>query len=75
MRPIPAAECVKTFQPKVVYLYHYDQAYARWLSDPQGSRPPDDQNTAATIQAFRDAIQGASIEFREGLWYPSQVAR
>ena len=75
MRPIPAAECVKTFKPKVVYLYHYNQAYARWLSDPQGARPPDDQNTAATIQVFRDAIRGEAIEFREGIWYPSQVAR
>ena len=75
MRPIPAAECVKTFQPKIVYLYHYNQAYARWLSDPQGSPPPDDQNTAATIQVFRDAIRGESIEFREGLWYPSKVTR
>ncbi|MDP6582221.1 MAG: hypothetical protein QF681_16330, partial [Vicinamibacterales bacterium] len=27
MRPIPVAECVKTFKPKVVYLNHYDQPY------------------------------------------------
>ena len=36
MRPIPVAECVKTFGPSVVYLIHYDNATARWFGD---SRP------------------------------------
>jgi len=70
MRPIPVAECLKTFGPDVVYLYHYDQRYTRWLSNPQGSPPPDDQDTPATIRAFRDAIAGESIEFRDRRWYP-----
>jgi L-ascorbate metabolism protein UlaG (beta-lactamase superfamily) len=70
MRPIPLAECLKTFQPDVVYLSHYDQPYARWLTNPEGSPPPDIQDTPATIQAFRDAIEGESIEFRDRRWYP-----
>ena len=70
MRPIPAAECVKTFKPKVVYLNHYDQGYAAWLANPRRPRPGGTQDTAATIQAFRDAIQDEPIEFRDGGWYP-----
>ena len=70
MRPIPAAECVKTFKPKVVYLNHYDNGYAAWLGNPSRPRPGGAQATAATIQAFRDAIAGESIEFRDGGWYP-----
>ena len=70
MRPIPAAECVKTFKPKIVYLNHYDQGYARWLTNPRGPRPGGAQDTAATIQAFRDAIQDEPIEFRDIGWYP-----
>ena len=70
MRPIPAAECVKTFRPKVVYLNHYDQGYAAWLGNPRRPRPGGAQDTAATIQAFQDAIEDESIEFRDGGWYP-----
>ena len=70
MRPIPAAECVKTFKPKVVYLNHYDQGYAAWLGNPGRARPAGAQDTAATIQAFRDALQGEPIEFRDRAWYP-----
>jgi L-ascorbate metabolism protein UlaG (beta-lactamase superfamily) len=70
MRPIPVAECVKTFRPKVVYLNHYDQPYTRWLSDPTGDVPADAQDTPATIRAFSEAIQGEGIEFRDVDWYP-----
>ena len=70
MRPIPAAECVKTFKPTIVYLNHYDQAYAAWLGNPRGPRPGGAQDTAATIQAFRNALAGESIEFRDAGWYP-----
>ncbi len=70
MRPIPVAECVKTFTPAVVYLNHYDQAYTRWLTNPQGSPPPDTQDTPATLRAFREAIDGEAIEFRDAGWYP-----
>jgi L-ascorbate metabolism protein UlaG (beta-lactamase superfamily) len=75
MRPRPASECVKTFRPKVVYLNHYNQTYASWLGNRQGAAPRDAQDTPATIQAFRDAIAGESIEFRDGGWYPPIPAR
>ena len=70
MRPIPVAECLKTFRPKVVYLNHYNRAYSDWLSSPQGDPPPDTQDTPATIRAFREAIEGEGIEFRDAGWYP-----
>ncbi|HIE92404.1 MAG TPA: MBL fold metallo-hydrolase [Acidobacteria bacterium] len=73
MRPIPLAECVKTFKPKVVYLNHYDQTYTRWLSNPQGAPPPDAQDTPATIRAFQAAIDGEGIEFRDAAWYPPRA--
>jgi L-ascorbate metabolism protein UlaG (beta-lactamase superfamily) len=69
MRPIPAAECVKAFMPKVVLLYHYDQGYAAWLQNPERPRP-DAQATAATLEAFQTAIRDEPIEFRHGGWYP-----
>lgn len=68
MRPIPLAECLKTFKPTVVYLNHYDNAYTRWLTNPEGDPPPD--ATPATIRAFREAIAGEGIEFRDAGWYP-----
>ena len=74
MRPIPAAECVKTFKPKIVYLNHYDQGYAAWLGNPRRPRPGG-QDTAATIRAFQDALEGEPIEFRDGGWYPPLPAR
>jgi L-ascorbate metabolism protein UlaG (beta-lactamase superfamily) len=72
MRPTPVAECVKTFKPKIVYLNHYDRIYAGWLGNPQGEPPPDVQDTPATMQAFRDAIAGENIEFRNADWYPQR---
>ena len=74
MRPSPVAECLKTFTPSVVYLHHYDNPHARWLSDPANPRP-DPQATAATIQAFREAIEGEAVEFRDANWYPPVAGR
>ena len=71
MRPIPVAECAKSFKPRVVYINHYDRGYAAWLTDPRGPRPDSALEMASTIQAFRDALQDEPIEFREGDWYPA----
>ena len=70
MRPRPVAECLKTFRPQVVYLYHYDNASARWFADPSQPRPDNAREIAATIQSLRDALEGESIELRDGDWYP-----
>lgn len=72
MRPIAVAECLKTFTPQIVYLYHYDQRYASWLGAPKGTPPVDIQDTPATIRAFQAAIEGLSIDFRDHRWYPER---
>lgn len=72
MRPRPVAECLKTFRPKVVYLYHYDNASARWFADPSRPRPDNAREIAATIESLRDALEGESIELRDPDWYPGR---
>ena len=72
MRPRPVAECLKTFRPQVVYLYHYDNASARWFANPDQPRPDNAREIAATIRALRDALDGESIELRDGDWYPAR---
>ena len=70
MRPIPVAECVKTFGPEMVYLIHYDNATARWFDNRDQPRPDNAEAIAATIQTFRDALEGEPIEVFDSDWYP-----
>ena len=70
MRPRPVAECVKTFGPSVVYVYHYDNASAGWFGDRSRPRPDNASQVAATIQALRDELEGEPIEVRDAEWYP-----
>ncbi len=70
MRPIPLAECLRTFGPKVVYINHYDRPHANWLADPNGEDQPYDQDTPATIRALEDALEGLGVEFKDAGWYP-----
>jgi L-ascorbate metabolism protein UlaG (beta-lactamase superfamily) len=73
MVPAAAAECAIAIKPKVVYVYHYDQSYAARLTNPangaSGSEA-NEKNMIASVQAFRDALKGQAIEFRDGNWYP-----
>lgn len=72
MSPAEVADCAKTLRPNVVYIYHYDQdfasnaanttRYAKWLAE--------GTTVAESLQAFRDALKGTSIEVRSGQWYP-----
>jgi L-ascorbate metabolism protein UlaG (beta-lactamase superfamily) len=70
MHPVPVAECVKTFRPGIVLLNHYDNPYARWITDPELNPRPDEQRTLATIRVFSEAIEGEGIEFWDAVWYP-----
>ena len=56
--------------PAVVYLYHYDQPYARWLTNRQGPQPDTGAVTADTLRSFQAAIDGEPVEFRNAGWYP-----
>ena len=70
MRPVPVAECDKTFRPEAVYLIYYDSATARWFDSRDQPRPDNAEAIAATIQAFRDALEGEPIEVFDSDWYP-----
>ena len=74
MTPKAAAECTKAINPKVVYVYHYDQDFASRavnptakLSDGVNRESPD-----LGLQEFANELKGTSIEFRRGFWYPKK---
>jgi L-ascorbate metabolism protein UlaG (beta-lactamase superfamily) len=71
MTPAAAAECVKAFAPKIVYLYHYDQVAAARLVNPRATSeaPAGGLTVAQSLQAFKDALRGETIEVRDGPWY------
>jgi L-ascorbate metabolism protein UlaG (beta-lactamase superfamily) len=71
MSPEAAAECVKALKPKVVYVYHYDQGTPAELTK---AKPPANwlapgTTVAQTLQAFRAALKGQSVEVRLPDWY------
>jgi L-ascorbate metabolism protein UlaG (beta-lactamase superfamily) len=72
MTPAAAAECTKAINPKVVYVYHYDQDFASRAVNPTAKPQglPGGLTIAQSLQAFRDAMRGASTEVRGGRWYP-----
>jgi L-ascorbate metabolism protein UlaG (beta-lactamase superfamily) len=74
MTPKAAAECTKAINPKVVYVYHYDQDFASRavnptakLSDGVNRESPD-----LGLQEFANELKGTSIEFKRGAWYPKK---
>jgi L-ascorbate metabolism protein UlaG (beta-lactamase superfamily) len=72
MTPAAAAECVKAVAPKIVYVYHYDQQLAARLANPRATSeaPAGGLTVAESVQAFREALKGTAIEFRDAKWYP-----
>ena len=74
MRPIPVAECVKTFGPDVVYPIHYDNPAARWFENRELPRPDNAEQVADAIQALRNALEGEPIEVRDRDWYPLDLS-
>jgi L-ascorbate metabolism protein UlaG (beta-lactamase superfamily) len=76
MTPAAAAECVKAIQPKVVYLYHYDQDYASRLANvkTRSEAVPHPPAIVEGLRAFRAALKGEPVEFRDGDWYPPPPA-
>jgi len=71
MTPAAAAECVKALAPKIVYVYHYDQQSAARLTNPRATSeaPAGGMSIAESVQAFKDALKGTGIEFRDAKWY------
>src|SRR5262245_17786928 len=61
MMPAAAAECTKAINPKVVYIYHYDQDFASLAANPKAKPQglPGGITIAQSLQAFRDAMKGS----------------
>ena len=73
MTPAASAACTRGLNPAVVYLYHYDQDYARRALQPDyvGSVSlPDGLTVAESLDRFSDELEGSGIEFRRGEFYP-----
>jgi L-ascorbate metabolism protein UlaG (beta-lactamase superfamily) len=77
MTPSAAAECVKLLKPKVVYVNHYDQDAAARLTDPRATPRglPGGLSVAQSLQAFKDALGGESIDVRLPDWYLAPSSR
>ena len=71
MTPAAAAECTKAIAPKIVYVYHYDQQLAARLANPKATSeaPAGGLTVAESVQAFKEALKGTAIEFRDAKWY------
>jgi hypothetical protein len=72
MTPADSAACTRRLNPDVVYTYHYDQDYARRVSNPDSASTtlPGGLTLAESIAAFAQALSGSGIEYRQGNWYP-----
>ena len=69
MTPAAVADCVRSFKPKVVYPYHYDQGYIARLAgrgDPKGAA-----EAAASVHTLSAALAGTA-EVRDANWYPAR---
>lgn len=69
MTPAAVADCVKSFAPKIVYPYHYDQGYIARLAgrgDAAGA-----EAATQSVGHLAKMLQGIS-EVRTGNWYPAR---
>ena len=71
MSPADAAACTKIIQPKVVYVYHYDQDFATRATNPNATLRglPGGITVAESLQMFQDAMKGTATEVRLAKWY------
>ncbi len=71
MTPADAAACTKIIDPKVVYVYHYDQEFASRVTNPNAPARglTGGITIAQSLQMFQDAMSGTSTEVRLGRWY------
>lgn len=72
MTPAASAECTRILEPDVVYLYHYDQDYARRALNPayEGTALPGGISVAESLDLFEEELEGSGIEVRRGDFYP-----
>lgn len=68
MTPEAVAECVRSFRPKIVYPYHYDQGYIARRAGHAGR--PTAARARASIAVLVRALAGVA-EVRDADWYPA----
>jgi L-ascorbate metabolism protein UlaG (beta-lactamase superfamily) len=75
MAPAAAADCVKAIAPRIVYPYHYDQAYAARVTNPRAANASEAESAKARagVDAFVRALAGEKIDVRIGAWYPPRA--
>jgi L-ascorbate metabolism protein UlaG (beta-lactamase superfamily) len=66
MEPSAAVECIRSFKPKIVYPYHYDQD---WVARVQKGAPRPDPSTRG-LEELRAGLKADGIEVRFANWYP-----
>ena len=66
MEPEAAIDCIRAFNPKVVYPYHYDQEWVRPV--PAGGKRP--QPTTRGLQQLVKSLTPMKIDVRLAAWYP-----
>ncbi len=67
MEPAAAVACIKTFRPKVVYPYHYDQDWVARV----GKGAPRPAPTTRGLEELKSALGSDGIEVRFADWYPT----
>ena len=72
MTPEDLAACVRHINPAVVYTNHYDQNYARRVTNPNSEERPiyGGRTVAQSLEAFSKALDGSGIEYIKAQWYP-----
>jgi L-ascorbate metabolism protein UlaG (beta-lactamase superfamily) len=66
MEPEAAIDCIRAINPKIVYPYHYDQAWVRPV--PAGGKRPVPSTRG--LKELSDALARQKIEVRLANWYP-----
>jgi L-ascorbate metabolism protein UlaG (beta-lactamase superfamily) len=66
MEPEAAIDCIRAINPRVVYPYHYDQAWVRPV--PAGGKRPVPSTRG--LKELSDALARQKIEVRLANWYP-----
>ena len=72
MTPAAAAQCARLLDPDVIYLYHYDQGYARRVANPDAPAITlaGGMTIAESLARFERELDGSGIEVRRGDFYP-----
>jgi L-ascorbate metabolism protein UlaG (beta-lactamase superfamily) len=72
MTPQATTECAKIIDPEIVYLYHYDQNYARRAVRPDYPTAILDSGLTVeqSLDLFEELMADSGIEVRRGDFYP-----